>query len=95
MIKVPLSSTERSRKHRALDGLASDVVSSIECESDDIEELERRGMAAQRYKRLFPMRAMTNTGIDCDNIKTVHGKPGDSDYDGICTPAWIAAHKAG
>lgn len=62
MIKGPLSSSERSRKQRALVGLAPDVVHAIERISTDIAELERRGTAAQRYKRLFPSKAMTNTG---------------------------------
>ena len=95
MIKGPLSSSERTRKRRALAGLAPDIVHAIERISTDIDELERRGTASQRYARLFPARATRSTGIDYDGIRLVHGKPGDSDYDGICTPAWIAAHKAG
>ena len=57
------TATERSRKRRALEGLAPDVVDGICRISDDFEELELRGHRAQRYARLFCFKASRFRGV--------------------------------
>lgn len=46
----------------------------------------KRTAAAIRYQHLFPHRYEPNHFVEVNNKVT--GKPGDEDYNGICTPEW-------
>ena len=53
-IKEALSSTERTAKKRALDGLPDDVQRTIERISDSLDELVRRCGIARTYQAQHP-----------------------------------------
>ena len=69
--------------------LPMDVKQTIIKMSDgDKDEKAKRTVAAIRYQHLFPDR-YDNRGMPAELI-AVTGKPGDADYNGICTPEWRA-----
>ncbi len=67
-----------------INGTSKDIDGNI-----DQHEHSRRTAIAINYQHLFPNRYAPLTAI-CTGV--VNSKPGDADYDGVCTPEWIAEH---
>lgn len=82
-------SLKRGKDIKCFADLPSDVQQAIDEVSESNEEKARRTQAAIRYQHLFPASYDNQSFILPLNVVT--GKPGDADYDGICTPEWRAA----
>ena len=63
-----------------------DKMSMVDGRLDGVEK-DKRVAAAIKYQHLFPDR-YHSTGVVCTGVVT--GKPGDADYNGICTKEWRA-----
>ncbi len=87
-------------------GLPVDVQSKILRISDSPDEIAGRTANALHYQRVCGVRSNTGTDIGPFTLPVdyqsagqlpqgEHNRvsvPGDEDYDGICTPEWIAEH---
>lgn len=88
VIKALSPRTKRGKDIKCFADLPPDVQQTINEISDTPEEKARRTQVAIRYQWLFPNR-FYGTGPWATSVVT--GKPGDADYNGICTPEWREA----
>ena len=72
---------KRGKDIKCFADLPPDVQSTINTISESPEEHRRRTAIAINYQHLFPGRYEPQGAV-------VTGKPGDADYNGICTPEW-------
>jgi len=85
-------STKRGKDIECFEDLPPDVQQTIDKMSvvdgkiDQTIKAKRTAIAVD-YQHLFPGRYYS-TGAVCGRVVT--GKPGDADYNGVCTPAWRA-----
>ena len=82
-------SNKRGKDIKCFADLPLDVQETIKKVSRTVEEEQKRTAAAIKYQHLFPDR-YHSTGAVCTGVVT--GKPGDADYNGVCTPEWRAEH---
>jgi len=84
-------STKRGKDIKCFADLPPDVQATINQMSRDdngkiVEAVKsKRTVAAIKYQHLFPDRYHTTSAV-CTSVVT--GKPGDADYNGICTDEW-------
>ena len=75
--------------------LTIDYMSTVDGKIDQAEKAKRAKRAVQ-YQHLFPDKyngtnALALTDAECESlVGSVVGKPGDADYNGICTEEWRA-----
>lgn len=79
---------KRGKDIKCFNDLPEDVRLTILKMSRDKEDYEKRVVAAIRYQHLFPDRYENQSTVLLGVVVT--GKPGDVDYNGICTPEWRA-----
>ena len=63
-----------------------DKMSLFDGKIDHVDKAKRTA-AAIKYQRIFPDRFKPDCGLTCRGA-VVTGKPGDTDYNGICTKEW-------
>ena len=81
------TSPKRGKDIKCFADLPPDVQETIDKMSESNEEKVKRTAAAIKYQHLFPDR-YDNRGMPAQ-LTAVTGKPGDADYNGICTPEWM------
>lgn len=81
-------STKRGKDIKCFEDLPPDVLQTIGRISDTNEEKQKRTGIAVKYQQTFGAGAYYPHGAVCTGVVT--GKPGDADYNGICTEAWRA-----
>ncbi len=74
---------KRGKDIKCFADLPDDVQITINSLSKDKADKTKRTAAAIRYQHLFPDR-YDNRGMPAE-LAAVTGKPGDADYDGVCT----------
>ena len=85
-------STKRSKDIKCFADLPPDVQRTIDRMSTtdgklDKNEKAKRTVAAIKYQHLFPDSYEPQDAV-CSGVVT--GKPGDADYNGVCTEEWRA-----
>ncbi|KKM03422.1 hypothetical protein LCGC14_1774560 [marine sediment metagenome] len=78
---------KRGKDIKCFADLPVDVQSTINTISESPEEHRRRTAIAINYQHQFLGRYCPEDAV-CSGVVT--GKPGDADYNGICTPEWRA-----
>ena len=87
-----ISKPKRGKDIKCFGDLPVDVqdtivkMSTIDGKMDE-DEKAKRTLAAIKYQHLFPDRYESTDAV-CTGVVT--GKPGDEDYNGICTSEWRA-----
>lgn len=90
---IPDSILKRGKDIKYIEDLHPGIQASINetCKDKDGKidqhEHKRRTAIAINYQHLYPDRYEPLDAV-CTGVVT--GKPGDADYDGVCTPEWIA-----
>ena len=59
----------------------------------DHTDKAKRTAAAIKYQHLFPHKFDNPGPLTDAELVAVTGKPGDADYNGICTPEWVKERK--
>ena len=85
--KVRLVSSKRGKDIKSFADLPPDVQQTIDRMSESNEEKQKRTAIAIHYQHAFP-NGYHPKNTDFSGVVT--GKPGDADYNGICTPEWRA-----
>ncbi len=83
---------KRGKDIKCFADLPPDVQDNINWRSESNEEKQKRTVAAIEYQHLFPNRYEPQDAV-CTGVVT--GKPGDEDYNGICTPKWRTKYDSG
>ncbi len=86
---------ERAKPKRGLDikcflDLPLDVQDTIQTLSESEAEYQKRTRIAIDYQHQFPDRYNCSGCCISTSERVVTGKPGDADYNGICTKEWRA-----
>ena len=82
-----LRQAKRGKDIKCFADLPPDVQATINRVSESNEEKAKRTAAAIKYQRLFPDNYEPKDVV-CSGVVT--SKPGDADYNGVCTPEWRA-----
>ena len=81
-------STKRGKDIKCFADLPEDVQLTIQRMSSGKEDYKKRVAAAIKYQHLFPDKYENQSTVLLGAV--VIGKPGDADYNGVCTPEWRA-----